>query len=526
MVVLAISSVPSRAAEPAVSSAVNFESSVPVRLLPPAAGNANVSSRPPVNPLEREPDRGEWAWTRGRAPLDPLITQSQNSGHTPPLDLVFDGTANPFACGPCDVPDTIGAVGKDHYIQMVNATKVAIFSKDGSAAGPPFDLGSLWSSGTCTADTGDPVVLYDQFADRWVMMQLGSFGSPFLCLAISQTGDPLGSYYLYTFNTTQYPDYFKFGVWRNAYYGSAFQSTYAAFAFNRAKMLVGDPSAEVVRFTGETNFLLPANADGTMTPGGGGLFYTFKDDQFHGGQDRIEVFRLDPDFANSQNSTFGLIDTIPIAPFTYTVCGFFNFDCIPQKGTSQKVNALGEFPMQRLAWRKWNDATSLVGAFTVGGGHGSAGAAVRWFELRRSNGHWTLYQEGTQDLNDGLDRWMGSIGMDRQGNIALGYSVSSPDVYPSIRYATRRNTDPLGTLSPERVLKAGAGSQTGGDGWGDYSAMTIDPLDGCQFWYTNEYYQTSSASTWKTAIGAFHLCGSGGAGDAADVRGRVDRTIR
>src|SRR5919197_6489633 len=222
--VLAIASAPSRGAEPTVSRAVSFESSVPVRLLPPAKEKANVTEHPPINPLANEPDRGErGTWTRGRAPLDPLITRSQNSGRTPALDLVFDGTGNPFAFRGAAPPDTVGAVGKDHYIQIVNKTKVAIFNKDGSPARDPFDLGSLWSSGACKANNGDAVVVYDQFADRWVMTQLPRFGfARHLCLAISQTGDPLGAYYLYAFETAEYPDYFKLGVWPNAYYGSAF----------------------------------------------------------------------------------------------------------------------------------------------------------------------------------------------------------------------------------------------------------------------------------------------------------------
>src|SRR5947207_5025360 len=418
--IFAVPFAPSFAAAPTGGKAVAFERSLPVRMLAPARRNANVTIHPRINPLAGEPDQGRrGTWTREAPLLDPLAHTSQNLGRAPSPDLIFDGTANPFACGGCTPPDAVGAVGKTYYIQVVNATKVAIFNKaDGSAAAAPFDLGSLWTSGTCATNAGDPVVLYDQFADRWLMTQLGS--PHHVCLAISQTGDPLGAYFLYTFDVTEFPDYFKLGIWPNAYYGSGNQSSYAAFAFNRANMLVGDPSAEVVRFAGETNFMLPANADGMKAPKGGGLFYTFKDDQFHGGQDRLEVFQLNPDFAHIANSTFNVIDTVPIASFTYTVCGFFNFDCIPQKGTTRKVDAVSEWPMHRLAWRKWKDATSLVGAFTVGGGNGSAGAAVRWFELRRSSGHWTLYQEGTQDLNDGLDRFMGSISMDRSGDIALG----------------------------------------------------------------------------------------------------------
>lgn len=493
------------AAQSTSSRAAYFEISKPAREL---AVTGAAKARPVhrrINPLVGEADRGaRGTWTGGRPPADPLIALSQNrTAPTPPPDLVFDGTANPFACGGCSPPDANGAVGKKEYVQVVNATQVAVFKKkNGHPLAPPFDLGSLWTSGPCAADVGDPDALYDTRAKRWVITQLANANA--VCFAVSTTPDPLGTYFLYTFNVGDFPDYFKIGVWPNAYYGSANQSTYAAFAFNRAKMLVGDPGAEVIRFTGETNLLLPADLDDNSKPKGGGYFFTFKDGSFHGGTDRIELFQLKPNFADPQKSKFNLVKAFPIAPFTYTVCGFFNFSCIPQKGTNVKVDAVSEWPMQRFAFRTIGNQEELVGNFTVGGGHGTAGAAIRWFELRSTDGgEWQLVQEGTQDTGDGLDRFMGSIAMDQAGDIALGYSASSPNDFPSIRYATRRPGDPLGTLGAEQVLKAGGGSQTSSDRWGDYTGMAVDPKGGCQFWYTNEYYAVSSGSNWNTAVGAF-----------------------
>jgi hypothetical protein len=350
---------------------------------------------------------------------------------------------------------------------------------------------------------GDPVALYDSIAKRWVFSQLAS--PHHVCFAVSQTSDPTGAYYLYLFDVTEFPDYFKIGVWPDAYLASANQAAYSAMAFDRAKMLKGDPNAGLVRFTGETNFLMPADVNDASRPAGGGYFYTFKDDQFHGGADRVELFRLTPNFRNLAKSKFKLIATFDIASFTYTVCGFFNFDCIPQKDTARKVDAVSEWPMQRFAYRQLGSQEELVGNFTVGGGTGSVGAAIRWFELRNTGSGWTLNQEGTQDLGDGLDRWMGSIAMDKAGDIALGYSASSSSDHPSIRYAARKATDPLGTLGKEKVLKAGGGSQTGSDRWGDYSGMAVDPVGNCQFWYTTEYYSVSSSSDWQTAVGAFTM---------------------
>jgi hypothetical protein len=166
--------------------------------------------------------------------------------------------------------------------------------------------------------------------------------------------------------------------------------------------------------------------------------------------------------------------------------------------------------MHRFAWRRFANREALVGNFTVGGGDGEEGAAIRWFELRKPTGSpWTLFQEGTHDPGGGLDRFMGSISMDQVGNIALGYSASNSTSFPSIRYATRAPGTPAGTFQAERILQNGLGSQTGSNRWGDYSAMSVDPATDCQFWYTNEYYNPSSATNWKTRIGAFTVpsCG-------------------
>ena len=182
-------------------TATAYELSVPVeRLAPAAEAETPVAVPPRVNPLAGEPDGGQrGTWNRGPQPLDPLLTRSRNpAGRTPSLDLRFNGTGNPTACGGCAPPDTIGDVGPDHFIQIVNATKVAIFDKAGNSLKAPFDLGTLWSSGKCAANRGDPNVLYDEIANRWLLAQ---FAEPHhMCFAISKTADPLGAYHLYTFN--------------------------------------------------------------------------------------------------------------------------------------------------------------------------------------------------------------------------------------------------------------------------------------------------------------------------------------
>jgi len=479
--------------------------SLPVWEIPPDFGpdkSQPVGNR--FNPLITEPDQGKrGTWDRIDVPLDPLAAGSVNtSAFARPPDFTFEGTGNPAGCGSCSPPDTVGDTGPNHYIQMVNATKVAIYDKTGTLVSGPFNLGTLWSSGNCTSNAGDPVVLYDGIADRWLLSQ---FAFPnHMCVAISQTADPTGSYFTYTFNVGSFPDYFKFGVWPDAYYMAANESTYTAYAFDRAQMLTGAP-ATFQKFTGGTNFYLPSDLDGSPLPPAGApnYFYTFKDNSFHGGMDRIEVREFHVDWIVPTNSTFILTNTFNITAFTYTVCGFFNFDCIRQLGTAQRFDAVSEWPMHRFPYRNFGSHQTLLGNFAVGGGLGEEGSAIRWFELRNTGSGWTLFQEATYDPGDGQDRCMGSIAMDGNGNIALGYTVSSSSMNPAIRYATRLASDPPGTLGTEQVIINPAGSQTGSNRWGDYSAMSVDPADDCHFWYTNEYYNMNSANQWRTRVGVF-----------------------
>ncbi|MBP8001839.1 MAG: hypothetical protein KA314_23000 [Chloroflexi bacterium] len=441
---------------------------------------------------------------------DPLAAISQNGGDlTPPVGLSFNGISY-LTGGTGSPPDTVGAVGPNHYVQMVNGS-IQIFNKSGTTLYGPVLSNTIWSGfgGVCeTENDGDPIVLYDRQADRWLVTQF-TVNSPYMiCAAVSTTADPTGSYYRYAFNVaTTTPDYFKFGVWPDAYYMSANESTYTAYAFDRVSMLTG-AAATYVKFTGETNLLMPADLDGATAPPAGspGIFYTFKDNTAHGGSDRLEVFNLTVNWATPASSTFALVNTLPITSYTYTVCGFFVLDCIPQNGATatQRLDPVSEWPMFRLAYRNFGTHQSLVGNFTVDVGSDRAG--IRWFELRRTGvGAWSLYQEGTHTSANTVHRWMGSIAQDRQGNIALGYSASSTTTFPSIRYATRLASDTLGTLQAEVTLHAGTGSQTDTHSrWGDYSAIDVDPTNDCTFWYTTEYF-SASGSAWSTRIGTFTI---------------------
>ncbi len=468
------------------------------------------------NPLEDEPDRGRrGTWNRATTPVDPLAASSLNPTHrTPSPTAQWDGTSNPTGCGGCTPPDVAGDVGWDHYVQIVNATKVAIYDKVGALLSGPSDLGDFWSSGNCTGNAGDPVLFYDTLADRWVLSQF-TFPLRDICVAVAQTSDPLGSYFIYTFTVpagSGAPDYFKMGLWPDGYYITANQISYSAMVVDRNRMLQG-LSSTLQRFTTTTdashaavpNLLLPAHVMGQVAPPAGapGFFATFLDDAFHSvGSDRVRVYALDADFTTPANSTFLSVAEVPLASFTYTVCGFFNFDCAPQGGTAQKVDALTEWPMWRLNYRNFGDHESLVANFTV---PNAAVAAPRWFELQRpTSGTWTLFQEGTY-APDSNWRYMGSIASDNQGNLALGFTESSASVKPRIRYATRLVSDTAGTLGAEAALVDGGGSQTGSNRWGDYTTMSVDPSNDCEFYYTNEYYSSDSATSWRTRIGTFRI---------------------
>jgi hypothetical protein len=415
-------------------------------------------------------------------------------------------------------PDPNGDVGPNHYVQAVN-TKFAIFDKTGGLLTGPTNINLLFSglgaTNRCaTNNDGDPIVVYDSLADRWLLSQFANPNGPdfHVCMAISQTSDPTGSYFLYDFPVPVFPDYFKIGVWPDGYYMSANEGApgpSGVYALDRRRMLQG-LSASMVRFVvSNKNFLMPSNLKGIRPPppAAPNYFYTFTDPSFWGGGgvDRLELYAFHADFATPASSAFTALPPVNITAFNYTVCGFFVLNCIPQPSPGEQVDAVSEWPMWRLVYRNMRTYETLVGNFTVDvtGGHQ---AGIRWFELHRSGGgSWTLFQEGTH-APDASHRFMGSIATDANGNIALGYSVSSSSVNPSLRYATRLAGATPGTLEAEATLIGGTGVQTNGfNRWGDYSSMTVDPADDCTFWYTGEYYASTSHSAWSTRIGTFKI---------------------
>ena len=501
---------------PFVGQAVRVGTSEAVHRLPLAAP-------PPAGPpVEVNPRWGQpIPLPFGKPRVPDALAQGQMppsaAERTPTTILSFNGMAN--VAGGAVPPDPIGDVGPNHYVQMVNV-RFAIFDKSGGLLVGPTNIKTLFSglgpTNRCAVnDDGDPVVVYDRLADRWLLSQFANEPGPdfHLCVAISQTPDPAGSYFLYDIVVPVFPDYFKIGVWPDGYYVSANEGAPGAvgvYALDRGRMLQG-LSASAIRFTvSNKNLLLASDMKGVRPPPAGApnTFYTFTDGSFPtwgGGADRLDLFAFHADFTTPANSTFTPLPSVNITAFNYTVCGYFMLNCIPQPSPGQKVDPVSEWPMWRFAYRNLKDHESLVGNFTVDVTGGDR-AGIRWFELRKSGaGDWTLFQEGTH-APDTNHRWMGSIAMDANGNIALGYSVSSTSVNPSLRYATRLAGAAPGTLEAEATLLSGGGVQTnGGNRWGDYSAMAVDPSDDCTFWYTGEYYATTSSAGWSTRIGAFKI---------------------
>ena len=427
---------------------------------------------------------------------DPALQIIKGTDEGASIIVNFDGVgAQGFA-----PPDVTGDVGPNHYMEMVNV-RFQIWDKNGNSLLGPLNLGTIWQGfpgpWQTSLNDGDAIVLYDDLADRWVATQfsLPSSGT-YLLVAVSQTSDPTGAWYRYGFETAQFPDYPKYGVWPDGYYFSAnrftsgFVGTYAG-VMERDKMLVGD-NANMVIFSVSPSIsysLLPADCDGTTPPPAGAPNYFV---QASGGSG-LDLFELHVDWANPSSSTFTGPLTIPTSPYSFV-------NGIPQMGTSTLLDDLSDRLMQRLQYRNFGDHESMVVCHTINAGGGRAG--MRWYELRHPS-DWSLYQEGTYAPSDGIYRWMGSIAMNANGDIALGYSASSSTMFPEIRYTGRKDGDPLGVMTAtEEVIHASSGSQNGLSRWGDYTTMSVDP-DGQTFWYANEYQPFSGSFNWRTRIASF-----------------------
>jgi hypothetical protein len=458
-------------------------------------------------------------------------------------------------------PDPVGDVGPNHYVEMVNLV-FAVFSKTGALLLGPVDTGALWAGfpiDECTEPSGDPIVIYDQFADRWILTQFTTRGIDYPneplnlfynCVAISTTGDPTGSYFRYAFTTGyNFPDYPKYGVWRDSYiittreFGILDPDIYGigVYGLERNKMINGDPQARAVSFLLEESDvpinligdgLLPPDIDGKTKPKNDApapLVGTQDDEGPYGATfDALNIWEFDVKWRSTPRASLVLKTQLPVAEFDSDFpCAPGARDCLPQPGITnpdQYLDILSyrQRPTWRLAYRNFRDYETLVTNQSVEALPGQAG--VRWYEIRRTEDdndrrdddelRYEVRQQGTFAPTDGIHRWMGSIAMDKKGNMGLGYSVvNGTNVYPGIRHTGRLAGDPLGQMTlGEGTIINGSGVQTTTNSrWGDYTSMNVDPVDDCTLWYVNEYYtaagQASSPAGWQTRIASFRLAG-------------------
>ncbi|MGA9639951.1 MAG: hypothetical protein WBQ72_01015 [Terriglobales bacterium] len=435
--------------------------------------------------------------------------------------LSFDGINHLEA--PDFPPDTNGTVGATQFVEQAGAALQVYDKATGKALLPkPVAIDTLFQGfgGLCeTTNGGDSVVLWDKLAQQWFVSQLGDTqNNPpyFLCIAISTTADATGSYYRYSFAAGQnLPDYPKYGVWPDAYYGSsnvfnlALGKYYGAqpCAFDRAAMLAGQAATMICMTANAANFtLLPSDLDGqTLPPSGEPNHYVELGSQTN----ELNEFDFHVDFVNPQNSTFTGPNVIAVP--NYLLPCNDGPRCVPQPSPGENVDALSGRLMFRLAYRNFGDHESMVATNAVAPGTGStAAAAVRWYELRSTGGAFSLYQSGTyQSANDNL--WMPSIAMDKDGDIAMGMSAdSATSLDTSVWYTGRAPSDPLGQMEAPRVAVKGSAVQVNGSNrWGDYSSMSVDPSDDCTFWYTQEYYKSkvggAESNDFSTHIVSFRF---------------------
>ena len=430
-------------------------------------------------------------------------------------------------------PDTVGDVGPNHYVQAAHGldafgnfqSEFVVFDKTGNLLQGPRTFRSLAAGFPFDNGLGDPIVQYDQFADRWLLVEgVGSNINVF----VSQTSDPTGNYYAYTATTsgTNFPHFQKVAIYPDAYvitveerlFVNSNHAATSTFAMDRINMLQGLAERPTQRFTvpdlagwipgNQLQTLTPADPDGPAPQlGTGALLMRQRDDELHNPglnnptSDFLEVYELIVDFDNAANSGLTQIADVPVGEFDSI---FSTQLAINQPAPGLDLQTLESFINNRLQYRNFGAHETLVGNFTVDVGVDQAG--LRWFELRRVGaGPWTVFQEGTQ-APDSSDRWFGAISMDANGNIALAYNVSSSTVFPSLRYTGRLAGDPLGTMTQgELVIVDGTGSQTSAPFFGDYSVMSVDPSDDRTFWFTGEYIV--AGGNWSTRIATFAFGG-------------------
>jgi hypothetical protein len=490
-------------------------SELPIELQP----QAREMPEPRRSPLVNHAVRGPWQ-------LDPALQTEVLPQVGVNQGINFDGIGSNGW-----IPsDSNLAVGPTEIGATVN-TYLSVYSKTGTLLAGPTNLPTLFGpiGGLCTTYIVDPIVLYDRPADRWVVAGIGDnyAGSYGECVAVSTTNDATGSYALYFYSFGgNLNDYDKLSVWATAS-NSAYLATYNIFdggesfagadlcGFDRTAMLAGSATAAMLcqMTPSDEGSYLPSDMDGPTPPVDKtpGLFLTWQNSN----PGELYLRKLKLDFATGKAS-LSAPTTISVANDNLS-CGVGFGTCVPQPGTTQELDTLGDRLMYRFAIRHFADHDRAVVSHAVENGDQ---VAARWYEIYDPAGKVTLNQQGTF-APDATYRWMSSLAEDQNEDIALGYSASSTSVYPAVRFTGRVPSDPSGTMETEASIIEGSGSQDNGtyaNRWGDYTAMQVDPSDDCTFWYVDEYLQAFGYYNWSTRIGSFVFegCGVGQAGVTLD----------
>jgi hypothetical protein len=507
----------------------------------------------PAEPLRVNPHQIEIAGPRNTdalALLSTQVTQLLPIKRYPPTEGLGAGRYGDGFQMEMAPPDTNGAVGETQYVQWVN-TSIGVFDKRSGALTGLVEGNAIWKGfgGNCEEhNNGDPIVQFDKIARRWFLAQFSVNGGKQTgyseCIAISTSANALGDYWLYEFQYPAMADYPKVGVWPDGYYVSFNMyddytdangkdaSTFLGArvcVYDRKRMLQGHSGRqECFQLSDQYFGLLPSDLDGNRIPARGTPNYFIA----IGTQPAsLDIWKFAVNWSNPNTSTFGKGSlnapnaTIAVAAFSWA-CNGTGTICVPQPPKvegQEQLDSVGDRLMFRAAYRRFAEHDALVINHSVDTGGASPHTAVRWYEIRGLQKDMpALYQQGTFSPDD-THRWIGSVAMDKTGDIVLGYNVSSASTYPGIRIAGRLADDPLGVLRSEIAIKDGTGIQTckstsgtNTDGtcdplsrWGDYSDLTLDPIDDCTFWYTAEYQAEDGAFNWHTNISSFSVAPCG-----------------
>ena len=458
------------------------------RLLDPSIIPPNFKTREVDRNIQSTP-----GWLGGTKALDKNYA-GQNSGSYP--------------------PDTNGSVNDNYYFQVVNSTYAIYNKSDGSLAAGPSNLNSIFNSSLPGAgcNDGDPIILWDEHANKWLFAEFSLCGSnDYMLIAVSQTADPTGAWWSWSFDVADTPDYMKFGIWRDGYYmATNTGSGNDVYAFDRNTMITGGSNPTMLGFDNPNrpstfdgfHCILPLDNDGAWAAAGTpGQFITIADNDQSNPNDALYIYELDANWSTPSSSTFARTQTLNVNSFAGNFTGDWNN--IPQKGTSQKLDGLSTILMYRAQYRNFGGDQRIVISHAIA--ESSDEAALRWYELENSGSGWSIRQQNTYNP-DNISRWNMSIAMNGSKEIGIGYSVSNASMYPGIRYigqSSSANAAANNTLDmAETVIWNGTHSQSSYNRWGDYSNISIDPSDDKTFWYTSEYM---GSSTHGTRIASFQF---------------------